>query len=76
MPVSRGFPFAPAVLTTGREEEEEEEVEEAEDVLFAVAVAVGVATPAVEVEQTGLATRFVRLGQAARAELSCDMWAL
>lgn len=28
------------------------------------------------VEQTGLATRLVRLGQEARAELSCDWWAL
>jgi hypothetical protein len=72
MLVSRGSPFAPAVLTTLEDDEEEE----AEDALFAVAVAVGVATPAVEVEQTGLATRLVRLGQAARAELSCDTWAL
>ena len=72
MPVSRGYPFAPAVLTTWTCDDEGE----AEDVPFAVAVAVGVATPAVEVEQTGLATRLVRLGQAARAELSCDMWAL
>jgi hypothetical protein len=72
MLVSRGSPFAPAVLTTLRDDDEEE----VEDVPFAVTVAVGVATPAVEVEQIGLAIRLVRLGQAARAELSCDMWAL
>jgi hypothetical protein len=78
MPVSRGCPFAPAVLAVlavlaGWTCDDEAE---AEDVPFAVVVVVGVATPAVEVEQTGLATRFVRLGQAARAELSCEMWAL
>jgi len=72
MPVSRGCPSAPAVLTTWRCDDDEE----AEVVLFAVAAVVGVATPAVEVEQTGLAISCVRLGQAARAELSCDMWAL
>jgi hypothetical protein len=60
------------VLTTPGDDDEEE----AEDVPVAVAVAVDAATTAVEVEQTGLATSFVRLGQAARAELSCDMWAL
>jgi len=69
MPISSRF--APAVLAGWTEEE-------MEDVLFAVAVTVGVgvATPAVEVEQTGLATRFVRLGQATRAELSYELWAL
>jgi hypothetical protein len=50
--------------------------EETEDVPFTVAVVVGMVKPAVEVEQTGLATRLVRLGQAARAELSCELWAL
>jgi len=70
MPVSRG-PFAPAVLTTtGGDVEDDEAV----DVI--VAVAVGVMAPAVELEQTGLATKFVRLGQAARAELSCELWTL
>jgi hypothetical protein len=70
MPISP--PFAPAVLT-GASGDDEDEVD---DVPFAVVVAVGVATPAVEVEQTGLATRLVRLGQAARAELSCELWAM
>jgi hypothetical protein len=70
MPISP--PIAPAVLTGASEDDEEG----ADDVLFAVVVAVGVAMPAVEVEQTGLATRLVRLGQAARAELSCELWAL
>jgi hypothetical protein len=54
------------------------DVEEAEDVtvVVAVAVGVGVTAPAVELEQTGLATKLVRLGQAARAELSCELWTL
>jgi hypothetical protein len=64
--------FASAALTGASEDGEEE----ADDVPFAVVVAVGVTMPAVEVEQTGLATRLVRLGQAARAELSCELWAL
>lgn len=78
MPVSRESLFAPAVLTTWGCDDEGE----AEDVPFAVAVAVaaavtvGVTTPAAEVEQTGLATRLVRLGQASSAEFSCDAWAL
>jgi hypothetical protein len=65
-------PFAPAVLI-GAIGEDEGEVY---DVPFAVVVTVGVVMPAVEVEQTGLATRLVRLGQAARAELSCELWAM
>jgi hypothetical protein len=76
MPVSRGFAFAPAVLTTWGGDEEEAVVEAVMvDVPFAAAVAVVVTTP-VAVEQIGLATRFVRLGQTARAELICEMWAL
>jgi hypothetical protein len=64
--------FARAALTGASEDEGEE----ADDVPFAVVVPVGVAIPAVEIEQTGLATRLVRVGQAARAELSCELWAL
>jgi hypothetical protein len=58
-----------------REEEEEEGVVVV-NVPFTVEVAVSVAVPVVEVEQTGLATRLVRLGQAARAESSCELWAM
>jgi hypothetical protein len=56
------------MILGGNEEEKTEDV--------TVAVAVVLAAPAVEDEQTGLATRLVRLGQAARAELSCALLAL
>jgi len=72
MPVSRSL-FAPAVLTGWGGDVEEGEPE---DVPLVVPVAVGVIMPPAEVEQTGLATRLVRLGQAARAEFSCELWAL
>jgi hypothetical protein len=46
------------------------------EVVVPVAITVATLPVAVEEEHTGLATRLVRLGQAWRAELSCEEWAL
>jgi hypothetical protein len=73
--------FAPPVLTTLAEGVDNDDLVTTTEVvvvawvLVAVAVAVAVTLP-VAVEQTGLATRLVRLGQAESAELSSEEWAL